>query len=500
MRWESNCSSSLLSLSERQINGNRLSSPRRWRYGCGVVFFCAAMVIALPAQVFNTLATLNGTDGSEPIATLVQGTDGNLYGTATLGGAYGEGTIFKISRAGTITTLHSFCAQVDCPDGREPRGPLIQASDGNFYGTANFGGVDNNYGTVFRIAPTGTFTTIHSFCSQTGCPDGSYVYSGLVQGTDGYLYGTTNEGGDLTCFAPYGCGTIFRISTTGQITTLHRFHTGEGNFPFAGLVQGVNGNFYRTTGFGGDQGLGTVFTITPRGALTTLYSFCSVGSCFDGALPYAPLIQATDGDLFGTTEEGGSNGNWGTVFKISPAGAFTSLHAFDINDGNDPNDGLVQGSDGKFYGTTQAGGDSNIGTVFEISSTGALVTLHSFCTICGDGGYPSPLVQDTDGKFYGTTQTDTTSNNGTVFSIGVGLGPFVETRPNSGKVGTKVIILGTNLSGATSVSFNGTAATFTVVSSSEITTTVPGGAKTGLVQTTLPNRLLSTKVPFRVTN
>src|ERR1039458_8611686 len=223
----------------------------------------------------------------------------------------------------------------------------------------------------------------------------------------------------------------------------------------------------------------------PAQTLTTLYSFCSQSGCPDGYSPYAGLVQATNGDLYGTTYFGGT-GNGGTIFKIAPGGTLTTLYSFcsqtNCADGGGPYAGLVQATSGDFYGTTALGGTGGWGTVFKITPGGTLTTLYSFCsqTNCTDGATPyAGLVQDTNGDFYGTTTHKGGAASGTVFSLSVGLGPFVETRPPYGKVGAAVKILGTNLTGAASVSFDGTAAVFTVVSSSEITTTVPAGASSG---------------------
>ena len=233
---------------------------------------------------------------------------------------------------------------------------------------------------------------------------------------------------------------------------------------------------------------------------TTLQSF----DLTHGADPYAGLVQATDGNLYGTTVGGGAK-NYGTVFRIAPSGTLATLYSFcsksGCTDGGSPYSGLVQATDGNFYGTTLRGGARGVGTVFKITPSGTLTTLYSFCSKigCTDGEYPeAALVQDTNGTFYGTTRTGGAHNYGTVFSLSVGRGPFVETQPTSGKVGAAVKILGTNLTGATSVTFNGTAAVFKVVSSSEITTTVPAGATTGKVKVVTPHGTLFSNVPFRV--
>jgi uncharacterized repeat protein (TIGR03803 family) len=215
-------------------------------------------------------------DGEYTYAVLVQGTDGNFYGTTYLGGANDQGTIFKLSASGAFTTLHSF----DGTDGSEPLAGVVQAANGDFYGTTYLGG-SKNEGTVFKITPTGTFTTLHSFCSQTGCADGENPFAVLVLGTDGNLYGTTLGGG-----GGKGFGTVFKITPSGTLTTLHSFCTqsscADGKFPQTGLVQASNGNLYGTTISGGAYGDGTIFGITPSGKVTTLYNVCSQSGCPDG--------------------------------------------------------------------------------------------------------------------------------------------------------------------------------------------------------------------------
>jgi len=270
----------------------------------------------------------------------------------------------------------------------------------------------------------------------------------------------------------------------------------------AGLVQAADGNLYGTTFYGGAYGIGTVFKITPGGTLTTLHSFDGT----DGGNPEAGLVQASNGNLYGTTFYGG---DYGTVFEITPGGALTTLHSFAgyPTEGSNPGAALVQATDGNLYGTTMDGGANNscnvdgvvgCGTIFEITPEGTLITLHNLDGT--DGEFPQGgLVQHTNGTLYGTTNQGGANGDGTVFSLSIGLGPFVETAPTSGPVGTSVIILGTNLTGATSADFNGTAAPFTVVSSTEITTTVPAGATTGMVQVTTPSGTLYSNLAFQVT-
>ena len=457
-----------------------------------VFLLCATTAIALQAQTFTTLQSFDVTHGADPYAGLVQATDGKLYGTTVGGGDKNYGTVFRITPSGTLTTLYSFCSKGGCTDGAYLYAGLVQATDGNFYGTTSAGGA-TNHGTVFKITPSGALTTLHSF----DLTDGADPVSGLVQATDGNFYGTTFKGGAHTY------GTVFKITPSGTLTTLHSFcsQSGctDGTFP-AGLVHATNGNFYGTTVGGGAHVRGTVFKITPSGTLTTLYSFCSKGGCTDGTDPHAGLVQATDGNFYGTTYIGGAK-NIGTVFKITPSGTLTTLHSFDGTDGESPVAGLIQSTDGNLYGTTPPGGAHGVGMVFKITPSGSLTTLYSFCSKigCTDGEYPeAALVQDTNGTFYGTTRTGGAHFYGTIFSLSVGLGPFAETQPTSGKVGAAVKILGTNLTGATSITFHGTAAVFKVVSSSEITTTVPAGATTGKVKVVTPHGTLFSNVPFRV--
>jgi uncharacterized repeat protein (TIGR03803 family) len=454
------------------------------------------------AQTFTTLHSFDGTDGENPYyAGLVQATNGNLYGTTYGGGANGYGTVYKITPGGTLTTVYNFCSQSGCVDGASPAAGLILATNGNFYGTTHSGGV-TGVGTVFKITPSGTLTTLYSFCPQgAGCTDGQDPITGLIQATDGNFYGVTGYGG------AYTLGSVFKITPSGTLTTLYSFCSGgvdnctDGDLPFAALVQATNGNLYGAASGGGADNNGTIFEITTSGALTTIHSFDST----DGSGPLAALVQATDGNLYGTTVEGGAT-DVGTVFKITPSGTLTTLYNFcslsGCADGENPSAALVQATNGRFYGTTATYGTLFEGTIFEITSTGTLTTLYNFCCMNGANPYAA-LVQDTNGRFYGTTNREglgvCPSGCGTVFGLSVGLGPFVETLPASGRVGAAVKILGTSLTGATSVTFNGTAATFTVVSSSEITTTVPAGATSGKVKVVTSSGTLTSNVKFRVT-
>ncbi len=397
----------------------KLSLPAMF---CIVVLFCAAAAIAAPAQnaFFTTMANFNGANGAGQVGPLMQASDGNFYGTAG-GGSYSQGEVFKITSSGTLTTIYSFCAQTGCPDGNGPLGGVVQGTDGNLYGVTQYGGSYDN-GTVFKITRTGTLTTLYSFCAQTSCADGSQPLAGLVQGTDGNFYGTTAGGGGN------GAGTVFKMTSAGALTTLHSFDNDDGAGPAAALVQGSDGNFYGTTYYGGNYIWGTVFKISPGGDFTSLYSFKQYPY---GANPYSSLVQGSDGNFYGTTYGGGINYNCepgcGTVFSITPDGELNPLYYFSGADGFGPYAGLVLGSDGNFYGTTQWGGTSSwcnnygvpgCGTVFTMTPGGTLTTLHSFDN--DDGAGPAAaLVQAANGSFYGTTNGGGADGDGTIFRVGV---------------------------------------------------------------------------------
>jgi uncharacterized repeat protein (TIGR03803 family) len=468
--------------------------PMKFRVACVVVGFLT-LVLSISAQTFTTLQSFDLTDGANPEAGLVQGIDGNLYGTTVQGGANFAGTVFNITPGGTITTLYSFCAVGACTDGDDPRAALVQATNGDLYGTTVGGGTHFG-GTVFQITSAGALTTLYNFCSQTSCTDGERPTSALVQGTNGDFYGTTPVEGAK------GGGTFFKITPSGTLTVLYPFCSfadcadGEGA---SGLVLASNGDFFGATSSGGANGDGTIFKVTPAGTLTTLHSFDST----DGAQPLAGPIQAANGDFYGTTYIGGAN-NSGTIYKITPGGALTTIYNFcpltNCPDGANPYDALVQGNDGNFYGTTYTGGANLFGTIFEITPGGVITVLHSFDQSSDGFETEAGLFQATNGILYGTNYDGGADFDGTVFSLSMpSLSPFVEALPASGAVGHSIDILGTDLTGTTSVRFNGTAATFKVVSSTLIKTTVPKGATTGFVTVTGSSGTLKTNTKFLVT-
>jgi uncharacterized repeat protein (TIGR03803 family) len=325
------------------------------------------------------------TDGTDP-TWLIQGTDDNFYGTTAGGGANGGGTFFKMTPGGTLTTLHSFCSQSGCTDGENPFGEPVEGTDGNFYGTTYNGGANGQGGTAFKITPGGTLTTLHSFCSQS-CTDGSSPVA-LIQGTDGNFYGTTPYGG-----ANGQGGTVFKITPNGNLTTLYSFcsQTGctDGTEP-RWLIQGTDGNFYGTTQVGGANNEGTVFKITPNGTLTMLYSFSFCSPCTEGFLPGA-LVQGTDGNFYGTTYDGGATGG-GTIFQITPSGTLTTLYSFLFESFDSVPGMLLQGSDGNFYGTTYWSGGSYGGTVFRLTSCTEICTFTDVTSSLNPSQYGSAVT------------------------------------------------------------------------------------------------------------
>ena len=336
-----------------------------------------------PTAVVNALCNFP-LDFSKP-SSVVQGNDGNFYGTSTSGGSANMGAVFRITPAGVLTTLVPFSGT----NGAAPKAALALGRDGNFYGTTCQGG-SNDDGTVFMMTPAGVLATLVSFSGSNGASP----VAGLVLGSDGNFYGTTSGGGSSSK------GTVFMMTPAGVLTTLVSFAGGNGASPQTGLVQGTDGNFYGTTYAGGSSGEGTVFMMTPTGVLTSLVSFSGA----NGLYPLGTLVQGSDGNFYGTTVIGGS-ASYGTIFKMTPAGVLTPLVSFNGANGRQPEAGLVLASDGNFYGTTCMGGAAGAygpGTIFSMTPTGLLTTLVSFD--CPNGSAPmTALVQGSDGNLYGTT-------------------------------------------------------------------------------------------------
>jgi len=406
----------------------------------------------LSTVVFSTVHTFGSVqdafgdalDGANPYAGLMQASNGNLYGTTTQGGSNsgGFGIIFQLTADGNLTTLYSFGAIQDTNgnalDGASPYSPLTQGTDGNLYGTTVLGGSNYSQGTVFRITTNGALTTLHEFGANSGTGgeplDGEDPYGGLVLDPNGDLYGTTFVGGSN------GAGTLYRITGNQTVTSIYSFGTrqdNEASNPYDSLVVGTDGGLYGTTSDGGSNGYGTVFRMTTNGAVTSLYSFGATlgtnATAKDGSNPYASVVQGTDGAFYGTTVSGGTNvslfgSGYGTIFRITTNGTLTTLYSFggvqDTNgyalDGANPQGGVVQGSDGGFYGATAYGGEGDFGTLYRITSNGVFTTLYRFSG-GNDGANPySGLIQAKSGVFYGTTSYGGTNGDGTIFSFTIG--------------------------------------------------------------------------------
>ncbi len=449
----------------------------------------ATLVISTSAQTYKELMSFNGNNAAGPETALVQGIDGNLYGTTFYGGTgtcfdgsgIGCGVVFEITRSGEFRIVYNF--QENGPT--HPAGDLQLADDGNFYGTMSGGGI------IFKITPEGTYTTVHTF---TGGLDGGGLGGGLLQGPDGNFYGTSPGGGAPSNFCPAGCGMVFKMTPAGTVTPVYSFcpqnYCPDGRAPEGTLAEGTDGKFYGTAEGGGLYKEGTIFRVSPDGDFTLLYTFPQE------LFPHpAGLTLATDGNFYGISGA--------MMYRVTPSGAFTLLQGIPANDLNFP----AQASDGNFYGTSMNGGAPALGNIFEVPLDGTPSSLYSFSGYPDDGSYPlSNLVQATDGKFYGTTYIGGSipcnygnlPGCGTIFSLDMGLDPFVTFVRGARKIGQIFGILGQGFTGTTSVSLNGTSATFTVKSDTLIVATVPAGATTGYAMVTTPSGTLKSNVPFYV--
>jgi uncharacterized repeat protein (TIGR03803 family) len=378
------------------------------------------------AQTFTVLHTFAGypTDGAVPEAGLLMDASGNLYGTTTFGGnvnltscdyaSTGCGTVFKLDTSGVETVLHNF----DGPDGANPLSNLILDAKGGLYGTTRFGGITkgcSGCGVVFKLSGRKE-TVLHRFCSVgTYCTDGAFPQAGLVMDASGALYGTATEGGSV------GGGVVFKMVGKKE-TVLHSFTGGSDGDNPSGLLLDAAGNLYGTDAYGGDincdypYGCGVVFKLAGK-KLIVLHSFKGPP---DGAEPFAGLMMDSEGNLYGTTKDGGIQGNLGTVFQVSQAGKEKVLYRFKREQNGYNPSGLIRDGQGNLYGTNEEGGLTGYGVIFEITPEGKEKILHNFCTgDCSDGAfpYPSGLIMDEQGNLFGTAAAGGTYGNGTIFKI-----------------------------------------------------------------------------------
>lgn len=380
--------------------------------GSGLVALANVTNVQIRCPVFTVIDNLGyGTDGSNPQSGLILGSDGNFYGTTEYGGLIDDGAVYSLTTAGTESIVASFASGTAS---RGPVGALLLASDGNFYGTTYWGGT-NNTGTVFKLAPDGTITTLWSFGSGS---DGQFPEAGLVQASDGNFYGTTASGGTT------GYGTVFRVTPGGVETVLWNFGTGmDGYAPKCTFVIANDGNLYATTSLGGTNGNGTIIRVTLAGVETVVWNF---GGTVEGSLPAPNLIIGSDGSFYGTTEGGGAN-DGGTLFKFTLAGTLSVVWTFGAGtDGSGPWSGVTQGADGNFYGTTITGGTIQIcgassygcGTIFRITPAGEETVLWDF-GFGGNGAQVNPLsvVQSTDGSLFGVTSFAGPASGGSIYQL-----------------------------------------------------------------------------------
>ena len=506
---------------------------------CLILCLLLVCAVATSAQTYKDIFEFNGTtNGCCPQypATLAQGEDGNLYGTTSTGGSNSVGVAFKLTPTGTQAVLYSF----DIIHGSNPNGGLTLASDGNFYGTSEHGGA-HAYGNIFQLTPSGTLNVLYDF---TGNSDGGYPLAPPIQGTDGNLYGTSYPGISYkistkgafkiikkipsTPYGPLlqgtdgafygvteqggtaGVGTIFKIAKTSVIT-LYNFDTTHGAYPYGGLAQGADGNFYGTTSAGGTSNSGVIFQLTPNGTLTVIYNFDSTHPA-NGYQSFSGLVAATDGNLYGSTIFGG-NADSGVLFKITTNGTYSVLSNFDNTHGSGAYPTLFQYTSGKFFGLTSKGGAAGKGVAYSLdNSVGPFVALTSTLGLVGKsvGILGNGLTGTTAVKFNGasanfTVVSDTyltakvpsgetgiitvTTPSGTLSSSQqYRVTPKITSfNPPSGSVGSSVVVSGSGLVQAATVTLGGVKVTsFTVNSDKQVTITVPTGAKTGKIVITTP--------------
>ena len=463
------------------MSQNLQGFPRTIRPIASVVSLFLFVLLAFQpsrAQTITDLLDFNGTNGANPFyGTLAQGRDGKLYGTTYYGGANSAGTVYRLNPANNLySILHSF----DGTNGSYPGAGLTLASDGNFYG-ATLGGGSSQFGVLYQLNPNGTYTVLHNFL---GGADGGYPYGPPIEASDGNLYGTTSGdvNGDST--------TIYEYTRSGQYNIIYTFDSATtGNIVY-GLMQGGDNLLYVTSNRGGLHGCGAISKITLTGIVKATHGFnCRSG----GGDPLEPPIQATDGNYYGGTQSGGSF--QGVLYRIN-ASNFGENVIYDFPSAAifEPASGLVQASDGNLYGVTFGGqGGSHL---YSWSFTGGFTDLGAFPVTTES---TQGLLQNTNGLFYGTSWVYGPDNSGYIYSIDMGLSPFITFVRAQGKVGSTAQILGNGLTGTTSVTFNGVPASFAVVSDTYLTATVPTGATTGPVVVDTSTGALNSNKSFKVT-
>lgn len=401
---------------------------------------------------------------------MAEGRDNNLYGTTAVGGTHQKGTIFKVGPSGGYTVLYNF----DGPHGSQPLSGLTLGLDGNLYGMAEREGA-HGYGNIFKITPAGAFSVVYDF---KGGPDGGLPTSPLIVGADGNFYGTSYP------------GAAFRMTPAGVVTVISKIPTSS----YAPLLQAKDGTFYGVTEFGGKYSAGSVFHIV-GGNYTILHSFDGPS----GSYPTGGLVEGSDGNFYGTTTAGGST-NAGVVYRINTSGGYRVMFDWDnvhTLNGYQSYSGMIAGADGNLYGTTVWGGQYGYGVLFSMTTDGDYSVLYDFNTPTGQGAYATPM-QHTNGKIYGITSRGGAAYYGVVYSFTNSFAPFIQLTTNSGLVGNQVGILGKGFAQASSVEFNGTPASFHVLSNTFMTATIPSG-ETGFVRVNMAFGDQTSSRVFRVT-
>jgi len=424
------------------------------------------------AQQFSVVHAFGSApDAQGPRGALAQGQDGNLYGGTIDGGSSGEGTVFELLGKDVLLIYD----QNDAVGGIHCNTGLAVGSDGSFFGTCPGGKPPYDSGTIFNVNSKGIFGTLYTF----GGPDGKDPEVGRpILGADGNYYGVTSEGG------ANGGGTAFMMTPTGQLSKLADFggSTGGPSSPSGPLIQGPAGDFYTTSSAGGKFGGGTVFRMTGTGQVTVLHDF-PTKSTTDGVSPMGGVVRTKKGTLFGATFSGGTD-NLGTVYELKPSGKELVLHSFSASDKAaflcDP---LTLATDGILYGTAASSQNDSYGTsvLFSVTPAGVFSLLHTFDPATEGTKVSGPMLLDTNGTFYGVTETGGTGGGGTLYSLSTGLAPFVSLSPSFGPVGATIGIYGQGFSANTKVAFAGTPATFTPSGANYGLATVPAGAATGSV-------------------
>ena len=441
----------------------------------------AAMGISSSAQIVTTLYSFPKKGGHTQDLALIQGRDGQLYGTTVAGGTDGEGTVFKISTLGVVRAVYSF----DSIHGAIPVGGLSLASDGSFYGATTAGGIGTPpRGVIFKVSPSGSEEVLVNLDDSTGV-----AIIPPVEATDGNLYGDTDGTGGRT-----SVGGLFKLTGGGVFRTLYTFDGLLGSYPEGKLVQAMNNRLYGVADSGGAYGCGSIFEFALNSLPISAYDF----DCVTANNPVGGLILANDGNFYGTTDAGGTHG-LGVIYRFDQSGVFTVLYNFgDTAFDSFTHAALVQATDGNLYGTIPSGGVYGNGTLFQITLQGVYTRISDF-SVNGPQYANSGLMQHTNGAIYGESQDGGAGSTGTIYRLDMGLGPFVAFVIPTGKVGKSAQILGQGLTGTTSVTFNGVeAASFKVVSDTYMTAVVPAGATTGAVVVATPAGNLTSKVSFRI--